>query len=81
MTDVAEIAHGLTKAQRAILLAMRAGRPKKWRAIYRDAKVKHWVQLPFSLAIPTLTGLNYSPHAAGKSAHIWPRSRERALAD
>ncbi len=56
MTDVAEIAHGLTKAQRAILLAMRAGRPKKWRAIYRDAKVKHWVQLPFSLAIPTLTG-------------------------
>jgi hypothetical protein len=54
--DVEALVAGLTKAQRRLLLAMRSSRPKKWRAIYRDAKVRHWTQLPFSLARPTLTG-------------------------
>jgi hypothetical protein len=50
---------GLTKAQRRLILAMPDTGAKKWRAIYRDAKVRHWTQLPFSIAKPTLTGFEY----------------------
>ena len=51
---------GRTAAQARLLCAMRVNRPKKWRAVYRDAKVSFHRgadhQLPFSLAHPTLTG-------------------------
>lgn len=50
--DPQTVARGLTKAQKRLLLAMAIDRPKKWRAIYRHAKVRHWAQLPFRLAHP-----------------------------
>jgi hypothetical protein len=56
MTDPNQIAASLSEAQRRLLLAMSVNKPKKWRAIYRHAKVRHWTQLPFRLAHPTLTG-------------------------
>lgn len=55
-SDAKAIAAGLSKAQQRLLMAMRSGGPKKWRAVYRDAKVRHWTQLSFRLAQPTLTG-------------------------
>lgn len=56
MTDAEKIAAGLTRKQRRIVLAMRVNGPKKWRAVYRHAKVRGWVQLPFKVAHPTLDG-------------------------
>jgi hypothetical protein len=56
MTEIETIATRLSKPQKRLLLAMTSVRPKKWRAIYRHAKVRHWTQLPFKLAQPTLTG-------------------------
>lgn len=46
----------MSPSQRRLLLAMPDYRPKKWRAVYRHAKVRQWAQLPFRLARPTLTG-------------------------
>ncbi len=58
--DVEAIARGPSEAQRRLLRAMRTRGPKKWRAVYRDAKVSFHRganhQLPFRLARPTLTG-------------------------
>lgn len=56
MSDAEKIAAGLSRGQRRILLAMRVKGPKKWRAVYRHAKVTGWTQLPFRLAHPTLDG-------------------------
>ncbi len=59
MTEFSEaelIAARLSKAQKRLLLAMPLRRRKKWRAIYRHAKVRHWTQLPFRLAHPDLAG-------------------------
>jgi hypothetical protein len=55
-TEAEKIAAKLTPNQRRILLAMRVKGPKKWRAVYRHAKVTGWTQLPFKLAHPTLDG-------------------------
>ena len=44
MTDIAKIAAGLTKAQRAFLLAA-SRRPKKWMTIRRHAKLNHHVRV------------------------------------
>lgn len=53
---LAGIAERLNKSQRRLVLAMPNARPVKWRALYRHAKVRHWTQLPFSVAHPVLDG-------------------------
>jgi hypothetical protein len=49
-----------TRAQLRLLRAMPARRPKKWRALWRDAKVSFHKganhSLPFRIARPTLRG-------------------------
>ena len=75
MSNIAELAGRLTKAQRRLLLAMRANKPKKWRAVYRDAKVSFHNgadhQLPFRIAHPTLTGFEVlTPLGQQVRAHL-----------
>jgi hypothetical protein len=69
--EIAGVAARLTKAQRRLLRAMPLNGTKKWRAVYRDAKVRHWTQLPFSLAVPTLTGSEVlTPRGRALKAHL-----------
>jgi hypothetical protein len=69
------VAASLSEAQRRLLRAMRVRGPKKWRAIYRDAKVSFHRganhQLPFSLARPTLTGFEaLTPLGIALKSHL-----------
>jgi hypothetical protein len=55
--SIAEIAEGLSASKKRMLLVMPLNRDKKWRAIFRHAKVKGWNgMLPFKLSRPTMNG-------------------------
>lgn len=69
--EVEAVAGKLTKAQQRLVLAMPSRGAKKWRAVYRHAKVRHWTQLSFRIACPTLTGSEYlTPLGLAIKAHL-----------
>jgi uncharacterized membrane protein len=76
--EIAGVAERLTKAQRRLLRAMPLNGAKKWRAVYRHAKIRHWTHLPFSLAVPTLTGSEVlTPLGRAVRDHLQRAQRER----
>lgn len=82
MGEIERIAASLTAKQVRLLRAMPMHGAKKWRAVYRDAKVAmasaEFAELPFRLAQPTLTGFEFlTPLGADVKAILDNPARNR----